>query len=138
MFEKVFMVSDEASLLEAVAKLEPDLIIADLSLPVTLDINIARRLNKAYPEIKLIILSVHDESTAISECMNAGAAGFVLKRTATNDLIPATEAVLHGMRYISPSALPVVVKNAFSNKSAPVKSEPVKDKLKSLNGRSKL
>ncbi len=109
MFEKVFMVSDEASLLEAVEKLEPDLIIADLSLPVTVEINIARRLNKVFPEAKLIILSVHDESIAISECMNAGAAGFVLKRTATNDLIPAIEAVLHGTRYISPTASPGVL-----------------------------
>lgn len=113
MFEKVFMVSDEASLLEAVEKLEPDLIIADLSLPVTVEINIARRLNKVSPEVKLIILSVHDESIAISECMNAGAAGFVLKRTAANDLIPAIEAVLHGKRYISPSALPIGNKDAM-------------------------
>lgn len=106
-FEKVFMVSDEASLLEAVEKLEPDLIVADLSLPVTLEINIARRLNKTFPRIKLIILSVHDASTAIRECIDAGAAGFVLKRTVVNDLIPAIEAVMHGRLYISPSALPV-------------------------------
>lgn len=46
MFENVFMVADEASLLEAAKKIEPDLIAADLSLPVTKEINIARRLKK--------------------------------------------------------------------------------------------
>ena len=102
-FEKVFMVADEASLLEAAEKIEPDLIIADLSLPVTEEINIARRLHKAFPGIKLIILSVHDEETAINECVEAGAAAFVLKRTAVTDLISAIEAVTHGYSYISPS-----------------------------------
>ena len=104
-FDKVFMVADEASLMEAAEKIEPDLIVADLSLPVTKEINIARRLNKTFPGIKLIILSVHDDLTAINECLEAGAAGFVLKRTAVNDLVPAIEAVLHNTPYISPSAL---------------------------------
>ena len=104
MFEKVFMVADEGSLLDAAEKIKPDLIIADLSLPVTMEINIARRLYKAFPEIKLIILSVHDESSAINECMEAGAAGFVLKRTAVNDLVPAIEAILQDGSYISPAA----------------------------------
>ena len=104
-FDRVFMVADEASLLEAAEKIGPDLIVADLSLPVTGEINIARRLNKAFPAIKLIILSVHDEQTAISECIEAGAAGFVLKRTAVNDLVPAIEAVLQGNRYVSSSAV---------------------------------
>jgi DNA-binding NarL/FixJ family response regulator len=110
MFEKIFMVADEESLLEAAEKISPNLIVADLSLPVTKEINIARRLKKTFPEIKLIILSVHDEPTAIRECMEAGAAGFVLKRTAVNDLLPAIEAVLQDVKYVSPSG-----KNKFEN-----------------------
>lgn len=104
MFERVFMVADEASLLEAVEKIEPDLIIADLSLPVTREANIARRLRKAFPEIKMIILSVHDDRSAINECLEAGAAGYVLKRSAVNDLVPAIEAVREGAAYVSPSS----------------------------------
>lgn len=104
-FEKIFMVADEASLLDAAKKIKPDLIIADISLPVTAEINIARRLHKTFPETKLIILSVHDESSAINECMDAGAKGFVLKRTAVNDLVPAIEAVMQEDSYVSPSAL---------------------------------
>lgn len=103
MFEKVFMVADETSLIEAADKLKPDLIVADLSLPVMKEINIVRRLTKAFPEIKLIILSVHDERTAVGECLEAGAVGFVLKRTAVNDLIPAVEAVMDSATYVSPS-----------------------------------
>jgi DNA-binding NarL/FixJ family response regulator len=102
MFETVFMVADEASLLEAAEKLKPDLIVADLSLPVTKEVNIVRRLKMAFPDIKLIILSIHDERAAVGECINAGATGIVLKRRAVIDLIPAVESVLKGRIYISP------------------------------------
>jgi len=104
-FETVFMVADEASLMEAAEKLNPDLIVADLSLAVTKEINIARRLKKTFPDIKLIILSVHDERVAVGECIEAGAGGVVLKRRAVDDLIPAVEAVLKGNTYISPSVV---------------------------------
>ncbi|HTP03574.1 MAG TPA: response regulator transcription factor [Nitrospirota bacterium] len=103
MFERVFMVADEASLIEAADKLTPDLIVADLSLPAMNEVNIARRLTKAFPGIKLIILSIHDEQTAVGECLEAGAVGFVLKRTAVNDLVPAVETVKKGDVYVSPS-----------------------------------
>ena len=107
MFEAVFMVADEASLMEAAEKLSPDLIVADLSLPVTREINIVRRLKKAFPGIKLIILSVHDEGTAVGECLVAGASGFVLKRTVVNDLAPAIETVMKGELYVSPSVVQI-------------------------------
>lgn len=105
MFEKVFMVADEASLIEAAEKLSPDLIVADLSLPVSHEANVVRKLKKSFPGIKLIILSIHDEGSAVGECLVAGASGFVLKRTAVSDLVPAIETVLRGEIYMSPSAV---------------------------------
>ena len=104
MFDVVFMVADEASLMEAADKLAPDLIVADLSLSVTTEANIVRRLKKEFPDMRLIILSVHDERTAISECIEAGASAVVLKRSAVNDLVPAVEAVMKGGIYVSPAA----------------------------------
>jgi DNA-binding NarL/FixJ family response regulator len=103
LFEKVFMVADEATLLELVEKIKFDLIIADFSFPVTEEINIARLLHKAFPDIKVIILSVHDEHVAMQECFDAGAVGFVLKRTAVYDLAQAIETVQKGTHYVSPS-----------------------------------
>jgi DNA-binding NarL/FixJ family response regulator len=101
-FESVVMVADDASLLATVGKVEPDLAVVDLSLPVFSEVNIARRLTGRYPELKLIILSLHDEPTVVVEVLSAGAAGFVLKRRAGVDLGPAVEAVLRGETYISP------------------------------------
>ena len=102
MFEAVVMVADDTSLFDAAARFEADLIVADLSLPVPRDVNIVRRLKDRFPELKLIVLSIHDESIAVEEVMAAGAQGFVLKRTAATDLIPAVRAVLRGRKYVSP------------------------------------
>jgi len=112
MFETVFMVADEDSLIEAAEKLTPDLIVADLSLPVSKELNVVRRLKKAFPGVKLIILSVHDEGSAIGECFVEGASGFVLKRTAVTDLIPAVERVMKGDIYMSPSVVQKVKINS--------------------------
>jgi DNA-binding NarL/FixJ family response regulator len=99
----MFMVADEASLNEAVAGAQFDLVIADLSFPVSSGKNVVRLLQRLNPELKSIILSVHDEQTVLDECLAAGAKGFVLKRTASTDLLAAVGAVLKGGTYISPS-----------------------------------
>jgi DNA-binding NarL/FixJ family response regulator len=103
LFDVVVMVADEKSLLDSLEKVNPDLVVVDLSLPITEEVNVARRIMKRSPDIKVIILSVHDEQTAVDDCLSAGAAGFVLKRTAANDLIPAVWEVLKGRTYVSPS-----------------------------------
>ncbi|MFQ5960680.1 MAG: response regulator transcription factor [Candidatus Methylomirabilales bacterium] len=106
MFEAVVMVADEQSLLEAAEKLKPDLVVVDLSMPVSEEVNVARRLKTRYPELKLIILSVHDEPTVVKETLATGALGFVLKRSAATDLIPAVEEVRQGRTYVSPATKP--------------------------------
>ena len=100
-FETIMMVTDEKSLLEAAEKVRPDLIVVDLSMHVSREINVARRLGKSFPGMKFIILSIHDEPVAVEECLEAGAAGFVLKRMADTDLVPAVAAVMEGDSYVS-------------------------------------
>lgn len=103
LFDVIFMVADEHSLTDAVLTNPPDLVMVDLSMPVSSGENVARLLHRLNPELRFIILSLHDEKTVVDECLSAGASGFVLKRTAVTDLIPAVEAVLGGGRYVSPS-----------------------------------
>ena len=102
MFETVVMVADKASLFDTAEKIKPDLAVVDLSLPVSSEINIARQLKDRFPDLKIIILSVHDEQTVVSEIMNAGVSGFVLKRTAVTDLFTAVDEVLGGKTFVSP------------------------------------
>ena len=100
-FAMTVMVADATSLLEAVGRMEPDLVVVDLSLPVSGGVNIVRTLLSQYPGLRVIVLSVHDEQTALSQVLGAGAAGFVLKRTAAADLTAAVQAVLRGETYVS-------------------------------------
>ena len=102
-FESVVMVADEKSLFEVVEKLNPDITVVDLSLPISGEVNVARKIKIHHPNLKFIVLSFHDEITAVNEIMSAGAAGFVFKRSAVTDLMPAVDEVLKGGTYISPS-----------------------------------
>ena len=103
MFETVVMVADKASLFDTAEKIKPDLAVVDLSLLVSSEINIARQLKDKYPDLKIIILSVHDEPTVVSEIMNSGVSGFVLKRSAASDLFSAVDEVLGDKTFVSPS-----------------------------------
>ena len=93
-FESVVMVSDERSLVEVIEKIHPCLLVVDLSLPDSGEANVAKRLHNAYPNIPLIILSVHDEPIVADEVRTAGAAGFVLKRNAGTELLSVVRKVL--------------------------------------------
>jgi two-component system, NarL family, response regulator DegU len=92
--ETVLMVADEVSLYDALANFSPDLVVADLSLPISKGANIAWVLKEKFPKIKVIILSIHDEKSVVDDLMAAGVEGVVLKHRAVIDLIPAIREVL--------------------------------------------
>ena len=103
--EAVLMVADEISLRHALEHFNPDVVVADLSLPVSTKTNIARELKENFPKIKVIILSIHDEKSVVDDVMASGIEGFVLKRRAVMDLIPAIREVSLGHKYISPDTI---------------------------------
>ena len=103
LFAAVVMVADEGSLLETIERLDPNLVIVDLSMPAREGTNITRQLMDRFPGLRLIALSVHDEPSIAAQLRSAGVAGFVLKRTAATDLVPAVKAVLGGGSFVSPA-----------------------------------
>jgi two-component system response regulator NreC len=100
--ETVLMVADEISLNHALEHFNPDVVVADLSLPISTKTNIAWVLKANFPKIKVIILSLYDEKSVLDDVMAAGVEGFVLKHRAVIDLIPAIRGVMQGCKYISP------------------------------------
>jgi DNA-binding NarL/FixJ family response regulator len=106
--KSVLMVADENSLIQAIERMSPDLVIADLSFPVSGAANVARLIKQHCPATKVIVVSVHDDPTVVKEVVNSGAEGFVLKRRTVVDLIPALREVCRGRRYVSmgPSGSP--------------------------------
>ena len=98
--DAVLMAVDEASLLKAVRKVAPDLVIADLSFPVSGETNVVKFIKQRNPAIKIIVLSVHDEPAVVDWIMKDGADGVVLRQRAVVDLIPAVREVCQGGRFV--------------------------------------
>jgi len=96
LFRTVVMVGDEPSLREIAARLHPKVVVADLSLARDHGLHWLERLRQCHPEMKLVVLSVHDEPSVRRAAMDAGADGFVLTRAIATDLLPTIEAVLSG------------------------------------------
>jgi DNA-binding NarL/FixJ family response regulator len=88
-FGSVVMVADEASLIEGAGRLRPDMAVVDLSLAKDSGLAWLCELRRRCPELKVIVLSVHDEETVRRAALEAGADAFVLKRTIITDLLPA-------------------------------------------------
>lgn len=111
MFDVVVMVADEVSLVEGAKRLRPAMAIVDLSLTGVSTADLLRRLQADCGGLKVLLLSVHDESAVARSVLEAGASGCVLKRAIVSDLLPAVEAVLGGSTYVSPGFhLPVGVR----------------------------
>jgi DNA-binding NarL/FixJ family response regulator len=95
-FGTVVMVADEASLLEGAERIRPDVAIVDISLAKDSGLGWLRDLRRRCPEVKVIVLSVHDEQCVRRAAMEAGADSFVLKRAISTDLLDAVEQVRGG------------------------------------------
>ena len=93
-FEAVVVVGDEVSLFESVRQLHVAIAVVDLSLRRRDGLGLIRRIRSLFPQLKLIALSIHEEKNAEQATMEAGANGFVLKRSIATDLLPAVDAVL--------------------------------------------
>ena len=106
--ESVLMVSDEISLMHALEHHNPDVVIADLSLPVSTKTNIAWQLKEKFPQIKVVILSNYGDKSVVDDVLASGVEGFVLKQRAVIDLIPAIRDVRRGLKYISPGVFDTI------------------------------
>jgi len=87
------MVADETSLLDGAVRLQPDVAVVDLSLARDNNLGWLRALRQSCPELKVIVLSVHDEPSVRLAVMAAGADAFVLKRAIATELLSAVDAV---------------------------------------------
>jgi DNA-binding NarL/FixJ family response regulator len=103
-FSNVFVVADQASLVEGAQWLSPALVIVDVSLAQGDIADLLQAIRDRTPDTKVLLLSVHEEPTAVQAALLAGADGLVIKRAIATDLMPAVDALLAGRRYISPAA----------------------------------
>ena len=93
---------DGREALEQIEALKPDLVILDISLPSMTGIEITHSLRRYHPQIKIVILSRHDNHEYLDQLMKEGIHGYVLKDDAGDDLVRAIQAVRKGETYLSP------------------------------------
>jgi DNA-binding NarL/FixJ family response regulator len=101
---------------------KPDLVLTDIGLPNMDGIEGTRILREKYPDLPIIVLTVHDEDNKIFQALCAGANGYLLKNTAPNVIISAINDVLNGGSPMSPSVATRVV-NLFRQFAPPEKSD---------------
>jgi DNA-binding NarL/FixJ family response regulator len=102
--EVVGAVGDGRALLQVSAKLQPDVIVLDIAMPLLNGLDAARQLGRLMPTVKLIFMTMNEDPDLVGEAFRAGASGFLLKRAAAFELTEAIDKVLKGGRYVTPSA----------------------------------
>ena len=101
-FEIVGTVADGRLLLESAPKLKPDVIVADISMPLMNGIEAGLRLKELIPTAKLIFLTMNEDPELALEAMRSGASGYLLKSSAASELIHAIQLALKGKSYVTP------------------------------------
>jgi DNA-binding NarL/FixJ family response regulator len=91
--------------IELVAESHPDIVVLDLSMPDLDGIAVTRQLKTLYPDMAVLILTLHEDEALLREAIRSGADGYILKRAAEAELISAIQIVMRGDMYVDPSML---------------------------------
>lgn len=115
-FEIMGTVENGQDLIRLARKVEPDVVIADLAMPVMNGLTAAREIRRHVPKARTILLTMFDDDTYVLEALKAGVRGYVLKVQAGEELVSAIRSVMRGSVYLSPSISQTVV-DAYLNKT---------------------
>lgn len=95
--------------LRAALELQPDIVLLDISMPGPGGVETIRRLKETAPNVRVLVLTMHEDSAMIQEYLRVGAAGYITKRAAETELVDAIYAVWRGMIYLHPSLMKTLV-----------------------------
>lgn len=99
--EVVGEAGDGREAMKLVKQLGPDVVLLDITMPGLNGLDVATRIVKEYPKVRVIILSMHNNEEYYWRALKAGAAGYLLKKAATAELETALQRVVHGEVYLS-------------------------------------
>jgi two-component system, NarL family, response regulator DegU len=109
-FEVVAEGDDGKQAVELVEQYNPDVVIMDINMPDVNGVEATRKLIEAYPDTKVIILSIHDDESYVTHVLKSGAVGYLLKEMDANTLIEAVKVVADGGSYLHPKVTHNLVK----------------------------
>lgn len=109
---------DGRAAMEEIDQLKPDLVVLDISLPSLSGVEIARQIRKYHPEMKILVLSRHDNQEYVEQLLKYGVQGYILKEEAGSDLLKALDVIRKGENYLSPRITKHLVTGMERKKSA--------------------
>jgi two-component system response regulator NreC len=95
--------------IELAGKSNADILVLDISMPDLDGISVTKKIKSQFPDLPILILTVHEDEALLREAMRAGAAGYILKRAAETELISAIRAIIGGVLYVDPSMVRVLL-----------------------------
>jgi two-component system response regulator NreC len=101
--EVVGEAGDGLAALEESERLRPDVVLADVGMPGLSGLELTRRLKESVPKARVLILTVHEDQSFLHRALRAGAAGYLVKRAAEEDLLAGIRAVARGEAFLLPS-----------------------------------
>ena len=104
-YDIVGSVGDGLSLLESATRLDPDVIVSDISMPGVNGLCALRTLKSTGCRSRFVFLTVHEDPDYAREAMSLGADAYVVKSRLASDLLPAIRDAFHGRRFVSPNVL---------------------------------
>jgi len=114
-------------------RLQPDIVLMDITMPDMNGIEATRQIKKAQPEIKVLVLTMHENDEYVFQALRAGASGYMLKEAADTELITTLHVIQSGQFYLSPSAQAVMVGDYLQR----MRTGEEKDSYKSLTERER-
>jgi len=117
-FEVVGEAGDGLEAIAQARRLQPDLVIMDLSMPKMSGLEALREITRQHPGIKALALTMHNTEEHLRDALRAGAAGYVLKTVSHTELLAAVRSVLAGQRYLSPQVAKQVI-DGYLGKAQP-------------------
>ena len=102
---------DGLSTVKMVGKLKPDVVIMDIAMPLLNGLEATRQIQRDHPQVKVLILTMHENEEYIRQVLAAGALGYVLKDAAAHDLLGAIRAVHRGEAVLSPAITRLVIED---------------------------
>lgn len=118
-FDVVGIVGDGQAMVEAAERLAPDVIVADVTMPLLSGIEAVKKLRETGSRAAVILLTMHQDVAYARRGIEAGAAGFVLKHSASSDLITAIRESLEGRTYVTPSLVADLLRDPRESGKAP-------------------
>jgi len=106
--------------IELVEKTMPDVLVLDLSMPDMDGITVTKKIKSRFPDLHILILTLHEDEALLKAALKAGAAGYILKRAAETELISAINIILRGDLYVDPS----MIRTLLSDDTTPTAVQP--------------